>query len=71
MWIHFLSHKFARLLLPYALALADPWVPRRLALQRLSSMARLFVTLMVAALCAASILFSHSKDFWGSPTTSA
>lgn len=99
MWIHFLSHKFARLLLPYALAamavssfflgpfwsplavagqalfyglaLIDPWVPRRLALKRLSSMARLFVTLMAAALCAASILFRRSKDFWGSPTTTA
>jgi hypothetical protein len=99
MWIHFLSHKFARLLLPYALAamavssfflgpfwsplavtgqglfyglaLADPWVPRRLALKRLSSTARLFVTLMAAALCAASILFSRSKDFWGPPTTTA
>ena len=98
MWFHFLSHKFARLLLPYALvaaaissfflgrfwapltvtgqavfyglALVDPWVPQRLRLKRLSSVARTFVTLVAAALCAASILFSRSKDFWGSPTAS-
>lgn len=86
MWFHFVSHKVARLLLPYALllmgvsslllpspgravmltvqglfyvmALADVRVPASWRVKRCSSLARTFVVLMAAALCAppASVL---------------
>lgn len=89
---HFLSHKFARLLLPFALlaggtacwwlpsqwreaavalqaliailVLIDPVVPDRSLFKRLTSPMRAFVMLMVATLCAASILFRPARSFW-------
>lgn len=92
MWIHFVSHKLGRLLLPwalvaaavsafflpaayrgiaigaqaagYALALADPLVPERFPLKRLTSPARTFVVLMAAALCGVSILFVPQRALW-------
>jgi cellulose synthase/poly-beta-1,6-N-acetylglucosamine synthase-like glycosyltransferase len=92
MWIHFFSHKLARLIMPwamivaaltcfglprpwnlwaaaaqaggYALAFLDPWIPERFPLKRLSSPARTFVVLMVASLCAVSILFVPAQMLW-------
>lgn len=92
MWLHFVSHKLGRLLLPfaliaafasswflpepwrtptvaaqlafYALALIDPALPDKFPLKRLTSPARVFVVLMVAAFSAASILFQPNRDFW-------
>jgi biofilm PGA synthesis N-glycosyltransferase PgaC len=92
MWIHFVSHKLGRLILPwalvsaaassfflpagyrdlalaaqaagYALALADPLVPERFPLKRLTSPVRTFVVLMAAALCAVSILFLPRQALW-------
>lgn len=91
MWIHFVSHKLGRLLLPYLLltalissfflpfplgtlavaaqaifyvvALVDPWVPPS-PMKRLSSLARTFVVLMWATLCASSILFRSGDSLW-------
>jgi cellulose synthase/poly-beta-1,6-N-acetylglucosamine synthase-like glycosyltransferase len=97
MWIHFFSHKLARLLLPfallvlavtsfwlpgvwapiailaqvaiYALAAADPWLPR--VAQRVSGPARTFVILMLATFCASSILILPASRFWSSATGSS
>lgn len=94
MWIHFVSHKFARLLLPFALlvvaissfwlpgiwakiailaqvaiyvlALTDAWLPK--AVRRISSPARTFVVLMLATLCASSILILPASRFWSAAT---
>ena len=99
MWVHFLSHKLGRLMLPwallaaavsafslpplwaelaigiqtvfYGLAAADTLVPESLALKRLTSVARTFVVLMAASLCAVSICFIHSRTFWDRPTGQA
>jgi len=93
MWIHFVSHKLARLLMPwaliaavvaslglpqpwksyaigvqaagYGLALGDSLAPDRSPLKRLTSPARTFVVLMVASLCAVSILFVPARVLWG------
>lgn len=90
MWMHFVSYKFARLLLPFALialaissfglpspwrqlavvsqavfyglAVVDPWMPA--ALRRLTSPVRTFCVLMLATLCAVSILFIPARAFW-------
>src|SRR5262249_43832090 len=92
MWIHFLSHKLARLLLPwallvgflasallpapwnlwvpaaqlaaYGLALLDPLVPDRGLPKRLTSAVRTFIVLMLASLCAVSILFVPARLLW-------
>lgn len=96
MWFHFVSHKVARLMLPfalaamfissfflpqpwpawmlggqagfYALAMLDRWMPENNPLKRLTSVTRTFVVLVLAALCAASILFRSSESFWKTPT---
>jgi len=94
MWFHFLSHKAARLLLPWALLvnfvacvfLPAPWsffgvfthaivwalatldyvAPERSFLKKLTSPARTFLALMIAAACAASVFFLPSQIFWTS-----
>lgn len=99
MWIHFVSHKLGRLLLPftllvllgasfgleqpwstlavsaqlafYAVALLDLWIPDRNLVKRITSPVRTFVVLMIAALCAVSILFLPSRIFWTQPTNPA
>ncbi len=90
---HFLSYKFARLLLPYSLILlaassaglpdpyraaamagqvafyglaaADPWIAERRPWKRLSSLARTFVVLMLAAFCAGAVLVVPPARMWG------
>jgi biofilm PGA synthesis N-glycosyltransferase PgaC len=47
----------------YAVALIDPLIPQS-RLKKISSLARTFVTLVLAALCATSILFRRSDSFW-------
>lgn len=47
----------------YLLAIADRWVPEG-SLKRITSTLRTFVTMMVAALFAVSILFLPSSRFW-------
>jgi len=92
MWIHFVSYKFGRLVLPwllialfvssfflpdpwrlavltaqcavYLLALVDPAIPARFPLKRLSSPARSFTVMMLAVLCALSILFINPRRLW-------
>jgi cellulose synthase/poly-beta-1,6-N-acetylglucosamine synthase-like glycosyltransferase len=92
MLLHFLSYKFARLLLPFALlcmmassfwfpypwnallaagqagfcaaAIADRWIPDGFPLKKLTSPIRTFVTLMIAALFALSILFVPAGSLW-------
>jgi biofilm PGA synthesis N-glycosyltransferase PgaC len=93
MWIHYLSYKLGRLLLPYALmavaitgfwlparwmvllvataqaaiyglAALDPWIPETLVLKRISSPARTFVVMMIAALCALSVFFVSPQKLW-------
>lgn len=91
-WIHFLSHKVARLVLPYgfllmavsSLWLPDPYrlpiltlqglfygsalldfgLPDAFPLKRLTSLNRMFITLLAASLAAASILFVPSRSLW-------
>ncbi len=91
-WIHFISHKAGRLLLPhamiaiaassfflprpwswgmlagqavfYTLAALDPWMTVFGPVKRLSSLARVFVTLMVAAFLAQSYFFRDTKALW-------
>ncbi len=48
----------------YAVAFADSWIPDGWVMKRLSSPARTFVTLMLAALCAPSVLFIPSARLW-------
>jgi biofilm PGA synthesis N-glycosyltransferase PgaC len=50
----------------YTLALCDPWLPR--SIRRISSPIRTFVTLMVATLCAGSILFIPASRLWAPST---
>lgn len=94
-WIHFVSYKFGRLGLPWALLLAagcsfglpgpwmwaalgaqavfygaaaaDPWIPDRWRVKRLTATVCTFVILMAAAACAISILFLPNSRLW-SPT---
>ena len=47
----------------YAIALIDPFVPPS-PLKKISSLARTFVVLVLAAFCATSILFRRSDSFW-------
>ena len=92
MWVHFVSHKLGRLLLPFALILTalssfglpgmwrafaliaqgifyllaglDSWIPSGWSLKRISSLARTFVVLMAASLCAVSIFFIPARRLW-------
>ena len=92
MWIHFVSYKFGRLLLPfllavmlgsslalqgparlwlaglqlggYALALADPWLPNGFPLKRVSSLARTFLSMMVAAVRGLKVFFVPARSLW-------
>lgn len=92
MWLHFVSYKLGRLLLPYmlvvllissfwlpgasawlalsaqgllyALAALDRFIPQGLVLKKLSSPARTFVVLMLAAACAGAILFIPARTLW-------
>ena len=96
MWLHFVSYKLGRLLLPYALivlavasfglsrpwaiaavaaqaagyglAALDPWIPADWILKRLSSPARTFVVMMLAAICAVQVFFVPPRKLW-KPTT--
>jgi poly-beta-1,6-N-acetyl-D-glucosamine synthase len=91
-WFHFVSHKVARLLLPYAVllmagsslmlpepgrtailaclgacvaaALADIFVPASWRLKRCSSLARTFVVMMAAALCAPPASLLKLDTIW-------
>ena len=91
-FIHFLSHKLGRLLLPFALlgtaissffltgpwriaalsaqgifyglALADPLIPERGPLKRLSAVIRTFVVLIAAAACALSVFVLPAQRLW-------
>jgi poly-beta-1,6-N-acetyl-D-glucosamine synthase len=93
MLFHFLSHKIARLLLPYALillgvssfalpqpyrtaavaaqacfylaALGDVFVPAGWRLKRVTGIARTFVVLMAATLCAPAALVLARRTVWG------
>jgi cellulose synthase/poly-beta-1,6-N-acetylglucosamine synthase-like glycosyltransferase len=96
MRLHFLSHKFSRLVLPWALLVAvfatialpesglrsflltgalallmlsalDGLIPARFPLKRLSSPARTFLAMNVAALLAVAVFFVDPQRFW-SPT---
>lgn len=48
----------------YLLAFADPLVPERNPLKRLSAVLRAFVVLVGAALCAVAIFFLPAEKFW-------
>jgi biofilm PGA synthesis N-glycosyltransferase PgaC len=103
MWIHYVSYKLGRLLLPFALiaiAITGFWLPSRwmvltvvgaqvgvyglaaldyfddrlpdgFFLKRLSSVARTFVVMMLAALCALSIFFVPPQKLWKPTKTRA
>jgi glycosyltransferase involved in cell wall biosynthesis len=92
MWIHFVSHKLARLLMPWALlitavsslgipapwkwwaigaqsgayllALADPWLPAKSPLKRVSSPVRTFAVLMAASASAVAVAFVPASVLW-------
>ena len=91
-FVHFLSHKVGRLLLPfamiltaissfwvpdplrtlvigaqvlfYALVLLDPVVPEKNPLKRFSAVARAFVVLVTAALCALAVFILPAQKLW-------
>jgi poly-beta-1,6-N-acetyl-D-glucosamine synthase len=48
----------------WAVVLLDPYVPERTLLKRLTSPIRTFVVMMIATLCAASILFVPPERLW-------
>ncbi len=48
----------------YLLALADPVVPERSPLKRLSAVIRAFTVLVAAALCALSVFFVPARELW-------
>ncbi len=48
----------------YVLAAANPWIPQESAMKRLSAPAAAFVVLVLAALCAVSILIVPPKRLW-------
>jgi len=93
MWIHYVSYKLGRLLLPFALiviavtgfwlpqrwmvitivagqvavyglAILDDWLAEKSMLKRLSSVARTFAVMMLAALCALSVFFVPPQKLW-------
>jgi cellulose synthase/poly-beta-1,6-N-acetylglucosamine synthase-like glycosyltransferase len=55
----------------YLLALADLFVPESAAIKRISSPARTFVVLMIAAICALSIFFVPPRSLWTPTRTRA
>ena len=91
-FVHFLSHKMGRLLLPFALlsaalasfflpdpwrilalvsqgifyglALADPVIPERSRIKRLSATIRAFVVLTAAAGCALAVFVLPARQLW-------
>jgi cellulose synthase/poly-beta-1,6-N-acetylglucosamine synthase-like glycosyltransferase len=91
-FVHFLSHKMGRLLLPFALlaaalasfflpdpwrmaalgaqgifyglALADPLIPERSLIKRLSATIRAFVVLTAAAACALAVFVLPARQLW-------
>ena len=91
-FLHFLSQKFGRLLLPffmlgalafslflpvpwreaaigaqvifYGMALADPLIPERNPLKRVSTVIRTFVVLVAAAACALNVFFRPAQQLW-------
>ncbi len=92
MWLHFLSYKVGRLVLPellaiilltsffipepfriialtlqagfYALALLDPALPKSFPGKKLSSFAKTFLTMMVAAVQGLKVLFVPAQSLW-------
>ncbi len=52
----------------YGLALADPWIPRRFPLKKLSAAARAFVAMMIATVRALAIFFVPAGELWKNPT---
>ena len=48
----------------YGLALADPWVPRRSPVKGVSSAARTFAVMMLAALCALAVFVVPPQRLW-------
>jgi len=95
MWIHYVSYKLGRLLLPFALIIIaitsfwlpfpfmvaaiavqaavyglaildyfDDWLPEKFIVKRFSSVARTFVVMMLAALCALSVFFVSPQKLW-------
>jgi poly-beta-1,6-N-acetyl-D-glucosamine synthase len=97
-FIHFLSHKMGRLLLPFALlaaalasfflpdpwrmlalggqgifyglAVADPVIPERSLIKRLSATIRAFVVLTAAAACALAVFVLPARQLWKETRTS-
>jgi cellulose synthase/poly-beta-1,6-N-acetylglucosamine synthase-like glycosyltransferase len=91
-FVHFLSHKLGRLLLPFAmlaaaassfflpqpwrlpvllaqgifylLAIADPAIPEKSPLKRLSAVIRAFVVLTAAAFCALAVFILPAQKLW-------
>jgi poly-beta-1,6-N-acetyl-D-glucosamine synthase len=91
-FLHFLSHKLGRLLLPFALltaalasfflpdpwrivalvsqaifyglALADPLIPERSLIKRVSATVRAFVVLTAAAACALAVFVLPARQLW-------
>lgn len=92
MWLHFVSYKLGRLVLPFALiciafgscwlpllwkivsltlqgafyglACTDRWIPEGSMVKRISSPVRVFVTMMLAALCAVAIFWVPAQALW-------
>lgn len=48
----------------WAAVLIDPYIPERILMKRLTSPIRTFVVMMIATLCAASILFVPPERLW-------
>ena len=99
MWVHFMSYKFGRLLLPWCLIaifisslwLPQPWnifmlaaqvffygvagldtlIPPRSPLKRISTPARTFVTMMIAALRGLTVFFVPARSLWKVTSTGA
>jgi len=55
----------------YGLAALDFVIPEGILLKRLTSPARTFVALMIAAMCAVAVFFIPSDRFWRTATSSA
>jgi cellulose synthase/poly-beta-1,6-N-acetylglucosamine synthase-like glycosyltransferase len=97
MRFHFLSYKFGRLVLPWAMllvwgatfalpsgpmrnfllvdelvfvgvALLDRFIPKRFPLKRISSPARTFLAMNLAALLAPAVFFIPAETLWKAPT---
>ena len=92
MWLHYMSYKVGRLLLPwlliafavsscglpgfwhflapgvqacfYGIAAIDPLVPARIGFKRISSPARTFVVMMIAAIAGLSVFFVPARSLW-------